>query len=110
MVIPSGSWLHAVVRGAGVPAYLSSFTAIMATAFAKKVKKATGKPFLSVHHIFAVAAFAFMIIHASAFSVYMKDPGVFIPEPGTLLFKKPVEPPFGHAFDQYPAFHYYEVV
>jgi DMSO/TMAO reductase YedYZ heme-binding membrane subunit len=84
LAIPSGSWLYAVVRGAGILAYLSSFAAIMAAAFTKKVKKAIGKPFLPVHHLFAVAALAFMIIHASAFSVYMKDPGVFIPETGSL--------------------------
>jgi DMSO/TMAO reductase YedYZ heme-binding membrane subunit len=56
----------------------------MASAFTRKLNKAIGRPFLPVHHLFAVAALAFMIIHASAFSVYMKDLGVFIPETGSL--------------------------
>jgi len=92
LAIPPGSWLYAVVRGAGVPAYLSSFTAIKAAAF---VKKAIGKLFLPVHHLFAVATFA-------------RTMSALVP--GALVFKKPVEPPFGHTFAQYPVFHYYEVV
>ncbi len=83
-LIPSGNWLYAIVRGAGILSYFWSFFAIMTSVFTRKLKKTIGKPFLPVHHLFAVAALALMIIHAAAFSLYMKDPGVFIPETGSL--------------------------
>lgn len=83
-IIPSGSWLYAIIRGAGILAYLSSFCAIMTSAFTKDIKRLLGKPFLPIHHVFAVAALALMIIHASAFAVLMKDPAVFLPETGSL--------------------------
>ncbi|MFP4481878.1 MAG: ferric reductase-like transmembrane domain-containing protein [Thermovirgaceae bacterium] len=83
-LIPPGSWLYAIVRGAGILGYFSSFFAIMASAFTRKLNKIIGKPFLPVHHLFAVAALSLMVIHASAYSLYMKDPGVFIPETDSL--------------------------
>lgn len=78
-VQPASDPLSGIVRAAGVIGYFCSFLAIASSAFKKKIAKMTGKPFLGIHHLFAVTAISMMLMHVGALLLITGDPSMLLP-------------------------------
>ncbi len=83
-VQPASDPLSGVVRAAGVIGYFCSFLAIASSAFKKSLAKTTGRPFLGIHHLFAVTAISMMLTHVGALLLITGDPAMLIPHFATL--------------------------
>jgi DMSO/TMAO reductase YedYZ heme-binding membrane subunit len=66
------------IRLAVLYGYTSLFFATLSTVFMKELYKIFGKPFLTIHHIFAVAGLILITVHPVAFALKISKWEVFL--------------------------------
>lgn len=71
--------LPIAVRATALFSYTAVFLAILSTEYLREMRKLFGKPFLTVHHILAVAGLILMGLHAVLFALLTQDVRVFLP-------------------------------
>ena len=69
---------HAAVRFFGLYGYLFLSVATLITPFLREITQAFGKPFLKVHHSFAVLGVVFITLHP-VFNAIERNLSVFVP-------------------------------
>ncbi|TFG34794.1 hypothetical protein EU527_01710 [Candidatus Thorarchaeota archaeon] len=69
-----------VVRFGALYGYASIFFATILSNFLREVRKIFGKPFMRVHHYFAIIGMISITIHPVVFSIYAGSFLVFIPD------------------------------
>jgi hypothetical protein len=71
--------LGIIVRLAALYGFLMVATAVMMTPFLIPIARIFGRPFLRVHHAFAVGGVLLLTVHPISFAVLVMTPAVFIP-------------------------------
>jgi hypothetical protein len=71
--------LYLAVRATALFSYTAVFLAILSTEYLREMRRLFGEPFLTVHHILAVAGLLLMSLHAVLFALLMRDIMVFLP-------------------------------
>ncbi|MDH7594159.1 MAG: hypothetical protein QHG99_07405 [Methanomicrobiales archaeon] len=74
-----GDILGFFVRISALYGFLMMAMAVIMTPFLAEIKKVFGKPFLTVHHIFAGAGTLLATLHPVAFAIQVMDATVFLP-------------------------------
>jgi len=68
-----------LVRSAALLGYSALFLAILSSEYLREMKKVFGKPFMTVHHILAVAGLALIVAHPVGVVLLTRDPGNLVP-------------------------------
>lgn len=76
---PQSSPLTRAIRSAGLLGYYSVFLAIVISEYKVQLKERLGKPFLWVHHVFAVAGLILLTVHPISVAIRAASPAVFVP-------------------------------
>jgi sulfoxide reductase heme-binding subunit YedZ len=76
---PADSPLWLVLRLCALNGYLALAIAAMLTPFLAKVGRTFGKPFIRVHHVFAIAGLILVTLHPVLLAVLLSNPLVFLP-------------------------------
>lgn len=74
-----GSFLYALIRACGLLGYLAVFLSCLSSAFLRELTRFFGRPFVRVHHIFAVAGLVLLILHALGVAWDEASLAVFLP-------------------------------
>jgi DMSO/TMAO reductase YedYZ heme-binding membrane subunit len=76
---PADSTLGLALRLCALNGYLALAIAAMMTPFLAKVGRTFGKPFIGVHHVFAIAGLILVTLHPVLLAVLVSNPLVFLP-------------------------------
>jgi sulfoxide reductase heme-binding subunit YedZ len=57
-------FLYSLIRACGLLGYLAVFLSCLSSAFLRQMTRAFGRPFVQVHHVFAVSGLVLLIPHA----------------------------------------------
>jgi hypothetical protein len=76
---PPATFLDGVVRGAALLGYLAVFLAALSSIFMREMVRFFGYPFITIHHVFSVAALILISLHPLAFVVKIGEPAAFLP-------------------------------
>jgi DMSO/TMAO reductase YedYZ heme-binding membrane subunit len=60
--------------------FTSIFMATILSSYLREVRKTFGRPFMKVHHYFAIAGLIFITMHPVVFSIYAGSLLVFVPD------------------------------
>ena len=72
--------LLATIRIGALFGFISMFLATMTSNYLREVRQIFGRPFLKVHHWFAILGLFFITLHPVSFAILVADPLVFIPD------------------------------
>jgi len=78
-LIPAGTPLNAVTRGAAMPGYLAVFLACLSTLYLRELVRFFGRPFIQVHHIVSVTGLVLLLIHPLTVAWESGSLAVFVP-------------------------------
>lgn len=79
------SWsLYTLLRIAGVWGFISLSFGALLNMNKNAVRSQFGKPFLTIHHIFAISGLILITLHPVLYAYLAMDPGVFIPDTSSL--------------------------
>ncbi|TFF95675.1 hypothetical protein EU546_02840 [Candidatus Thorarchaeota archaeon] len=84
LLSPSPEWTDSLVRFCALAGFTSLFLSTVLSAFTREVYKIFSRPFMGVHHIFAVAGMILITIHPLTLAVVSLDLTVFIPDVSSL--------------------------
>jgi len=71
--------VYNLARAAGLLGYGALFLTILSHEYLREMRKLFGRPFLTVHHILAVAGLVLVVLHPVLIAVLMRDPRQFVP-------------------------------
>lgn len=79
LAAPVPGWQYWLVRGLALSGYLFVFLASLTAANLPAMAKAFGRPFIGVHHVATIAAFAAMVAHPFAYALATGSLDHFVP-------------------------------
>jgi predicted ferric reductase len=82
---PYGSLLRRLARGGALLGYQASFLAILSSSIVKQMRRAFGRPFISVHHILSVAGLVLLVIHPILLAIDAASARVLLPKFDSLV-------------------------
>ena len=80
LLIPVVDFLTFITRWAALMGYVSLFIATLLANYVREVFKNLGKPFMKIHHYFAIVGILLVTAHPVAFAIQVSDITVFIPD------------------------------
>jgi len=78
-LIPAGSPLNAVTRGAAMLGYLAVFLASLSSIYLRELVRFFGRPFIQVHHMVSVTGLVLILIHPLTVAWERRSMVVFVP-------------------------------
>jgi predicted ferric reductase len=81
---PSISPLTTGIRIAGLTGFVALAGAMIMTPFLPEIYRNFGRPFLRIHHLFAVAGIILVTLHPVFFAIRLMSVAVFLPSFGSL--------------------------
>jgi len=75
-----GEPLYTILRIAGLWGFLSLSCSVIMNLFKPELRNLLGKPFLSVHHLFAVTGLLLITLHPIMFLLLSADPSALFPD------------------------------
>ena len=82
----NGDLTYTALRLAALLGYLSLSGAVIMNLFKPEIKKILGRPFLPIHHAFAITGLIPITIHPILFAILTSDLSVFFPDTSSLYF------------------------
>lgn len=80
LITPAGTAMQFMVRLFALYGYFMMSMAAAMTPFLKDIMKVFGKPFLKIHHVFAIAGLIFITLHPIFLAIIRMNLAVFIPD------------------------------
>ncbi len=71
--------VYSLARAAGLFGFGALFLAILSHEYLREMRKLFGRPFMTVHHILAVAGLVLAILHPVLIAFMLRDPTQFVP-------------------------------
>jgi len=76
---PDEEPLYILLRLSGLIGFLSICGAVITNLFKSELRKILGKPFLAIHHIFAIVGLVCITLHPLLYALLTSDLSIFIP-------------------------------
>lgn len=83
LISPPADFLSFLVRWAALMGYVSIFIATVMSNYMVEIYKRFGKPFVKIHHVFAIAGIILVTLHPVAYAIQVTNILVFVPEFGS---------------------------
>jgi len=78
-LIPAGTPLNAVIRGAAMLGYLAVFLASLSSLYLRELVRFFGRPFIQVHHAISVTGLVLLVLHPLGVAWESRSMAVFVP-------------------------------
>ena len=79
LLTPFTDAFNFIIRFGAIFGFASMFIATMMTPFVVQLYKIFGKPFIKIHHLYAIAGLILVTLHPVAFAIWKLDITVFVP-------------------------------
>ncbi|MBD3405180.1 MAG: hypothetical protein GF411_03475 [Candidatus Lokiarchaeota archaeon] len=81
---PSTNVFDSIIRVAALTGFVSLFVASILSSFTRQIYKIFSKPFVKIHHLFAIVGLILITIHPLALAISQMNLAVFIPDVSSL--------------------------